>query len=124
LILCLSLQPGDALVCLPNCPVDASVGIELYLLDGGFGFRQQVVEISIGLPFELIDPILGLPQLSRQLVSQFHRSVAILVRQIRRLLQVRNEARISRIGIPALKLLSRNDGLLAHCCQFSKRRNS
>src|SRR6202011_3917401 len=119
-ILCLSLYPGDALVRLPNSPVEASVGIGLHILDGGFGFRQQLVEKTIALTFELIYPILGLLQLSRELVCQCHRAVAILVRQVRRLLQIRNKGRISRIGIQAPKLLSRSDGLLAHRCRLSK----
>jgi hypothetical protein len=80
-------------------------------LDVGFGFRQELVEKPIGLTFELIYPILGLPQLSRELMCQSRRAVAILVRRVQ---QIRNEGRISRIGIPVPKLLFRSDGLLAH----------
>jgi hypothetical protein len=93
-------------LCLLNCTDDASVGLELYLLDGSFGFRNQLVEMYVGLTFELIDPTLSLPQLSRQLVCQCHCPVAILVRQVCRVLQIRNQVRINRIRIPAPKLLS------------------
>src|SRR6202011_3645034 len=80
-ILCLSLYPGDALVRLPNSPVEASVGIGLHIMDGGFGFRQQLIEKTIAFTFELIYPIFSLLQLSRELVCQCHRAVAILVRR-------------------------------------------
>jgi hypothetical protein len=67
--------------------------LDCNILDGGFGFRQQLVKKTIALTFELINPILGLLQLSRELVCQRHRAVAILVRQVRRLLQIRNKGR-------------------------------
>ena len=82
-------------------PVDAGVGVGVHLRDGGFRLCPQPVDKPVGLEFELVDPMLGLAHLSRELVRQRQGTVAILVRQVRRLLQISHEG---RIGVLAAEL--------------------
>jgi len=82
-----------------------------------FDLRHQPVDEPVGLELELVDPRLGLSQLGPQRVREGRGAVAIFVRQVRRLLQLCHEGRVSQSGVIPRQIGHRRGGLtLGHDC--------
>jgi len=98
------------------CSVDAGVCFGLQFGGCRFGLCPQPVE-PISFELELVDPILGLAQLGRESVRECRSAVAILVRQVRRLLQLLREGEIGLIGGLAREIAHQGGRLtFAHDC--------
>ena len=88
----LGLDTSDARIRLSLRPLDAGVGVGLQLGDCSLDLSPHSVGQPVRLELELIDPSLGVAQLSRQLLCEFCGAIAILVREVRRLLELCDKA--------------------------------